>query len=252
AVAATPGVARAFIDRGGQVPRLQVTGDPQRAARYGLSSADVQDTIETALGGRSATDIWEGERRFGVVVRLPADARADVDSVGQIRVDTPDGAQVPLSDVADIGVRHAAMNISRESGMRVMAVGVFIRGRDMGSAVDDMQRRVRNGVTLAQGSLMAWGGEFENQQRAMARLRVIVPLSVFLIFVLLFHAFGSVRHATLILLNVPFALMGGVVALLVTGIPLSVSAAIGFIALFGAAVLNGVVMVSCVNQLREG
>jgi len=251
AVAATPGVARAFIDRGGQVPQLQVTVDRARAARYGLSIADVQDTIETALGGRNATDIWEGERRFGVVVRLPADARADVDNVGQIRVDTPDGAQVRLADVADIGVRHAAMNISRESGMRVMAVGVFIRGRDMGSAVDDMQRRVRNGVTLAQGSLMAWGGEFENQQRAMARLRVIVPLSVFLIFVLLFHAFGSVRHATLILLNVPFALMGGVVALLVTDIPLSVSAAIGFIALFGAAVLNGVVMVSYINQLRE-
>jgi cobalt-zinc-cadmium resistance protein CzcA len=251
AVSATPGVARAFIDRAGQVPQLQVSVDRQRAARYGLNVADVQDTIETALGGRNATDIWEGEQRFGVVVRLPADLRADVDGVGHIRVDTPEGAQVQLADVADIAVRSGAMNISRESGMRVMAVGVFIRGRDMGSAVAEMQQRVKTGVTLAPGTTVVWGGEFENQQRAMARLRLIIPLSVFLIFVLLFHAFGSVRNAALILLNVPFALMGGVVALLITGIPLSVSAAIGFIALFGAAVLNGVVMVSYINQVRE-
>ena len=171
-------------------------------------------------------------------------------NVAQIRVDAPDGAHVRLSDVADIAVRDGAMNISRESGMRVMAVGVFIRGRDMGSAVKEMQERVRS-VALSPGAFVVWGGEFENQQRAMARLRVIVPISVFLIFVLLFQAFQSVRSATLILLNVPFALIGGEVALLVTGIPLSVSAAIGFIALFGASVLNGVVMVSCINQLRQ-
>ncbi|HMB78812.1 MAG TPA: efflux RND transporter permease subunit, partial [Vicinamibacterales bacterium] len=251
AVSATPGVARAFIDRAGQVPQLQITVDRPRAARYGLNVADIQDTIETALGGKDATEIWEGEQRFGVVVRLPAAARADADTVRQIRVDTPDGAHVRLADVADIAVRQGAMNISRESGARVMAIGVFIRGRDMGSAVEEMQARVKANVHLAQGARLVWGGEFENQQRAMARLRVIVPLSVFLIFVLLFHAFQSVRNAALILLNVPFALVGGIIALLVTGIPLSVSAAIGFIALFGAAVLNGVVMVSYINQLRE-
>jgi heavy metal efflux system protein len=250
AVAPTPGVARAFIDRGGQVPQLQMTVDRHRAARYGLSVGDIEDTIETALGGRAATAIWEGEQRFDVLVRVGAESRLDVDSIGQILVDTPDGAHVRLADVADIRVCDAPMNISRESGMRVMAVGIFIRGRDMGSTVVDMQHRVES-VTLSPGSFLVWGGEFENQQRAMARLRVIVPLSVFLIFVLLFQAFGSVRHAMLILLNVPFALMGGVIALLVTGIPLSVSAAIGFIALFGAAVLNGVVLVSHINQLRE-
>jgi cobalt-zinc-cadmium resistance protein CzcA len=251
AVSGTPGVARAFIDRAGQVPQLQITVDRQRAARYGLNVADIQDTIETALGGREATEIWEGEQRFGVVVRLPAEARADADTVRQIRVDTADGAHIRLADVADIGVRQGAMNISRESGSRVMAIGVFIRGRDMGSAVEEMQRRVASAVHLAPGARLVWGGEFENQQRAMARLRLIVPLSIFLIFVLLFHAFQSGRHASLILLNVPFALVGGVFALLITGIPLSVSAAIGFIALFGAAVLNGVVMVSYINQLRE-
>jgi cobalt-zinc-cadmium resistance protein CzcA len=143
------------------------------------------------------------------------------------------------------------MNISRESGLRVKAIGVFIRGRDMGSLVEEMQQRVQASVSLPPGYFVAWGGEFENQQRAMARLRIIVPVSVFLIFVLLFNAFNSVKSALLILVNVPFALIGGIVALLFTGIHLSVSAAIGFIALFGQAVLNGVVMVSYFNQLCD-
>jgi cobalt-zinc-cadmium resistance protein CzcA len=251
AVTPVAGVARAFIDRAGQVPQLQITVDRQRAARYGLNVADIQDAIETALGGRTATEIWEGEQRFGVVVRLPADARRDVNAVRQMLIDTDEGLHVPLEEVATLKVEDGAMNISRESGKRVMAVGVFIRGRDMGSVVKDMQERVKASVILAPGSFVVWGGEFENQQRAMQRLTVIVPLSVFLIFVMLFDAFHSVRNAALILLNVPFALIGGIFALLVTGIPLSVSAAIGFIALFGAAVLNGVVMVSYINQLRE-
>src|SRR3989475_3712023 len=143
------------------------------------------------------------------------------------------------------------MNISRESGLRVKAIGVFIRGRDMGSLVKEMQQRVQASVSLPPGYFVAWGGEFENQQRAMARLRIIVPVSVFLIFVLLFNAFNSVKSALLILVNVPFAFIGGIVALLLTGINLSVSAAIGFIALFGQAVLNGVVMVSYFNQLCD-
>jgi cobalt-zinc-cadmium resistance protein CzcA len=251
AVTPVRGVARAFIDRAGQVPQLQITVDRQRASRYGLNVADVQDTIETALGGRTATEIWEGEQRFGVVVRLPADARRDVNAVRQMLIDTDEGLHVPLEEVATLKVEDGAMNISRESGKRVMAVGVFIRGRDMGSVVKDMQERVKASVVVPPGSFIVWGGEFENQQRAMSRLTVIVPLSVFLIFVLLFDAFHSVRNAALILLNVPFALVGGIFALLITGIPLSVSAAIGFIALFGAAVLNGVVMVSHINQLRE-
>jgi cobalt-zinc-cadmium resistance protein CzcA len=143
------------------------------------------------------------------------------------------------------------MNIARESGMRVMAIGVFIQGRDMGGVVSDMQRRVADLVRLPPGYYTTWGGEFENQQRAMARLSLIVPLSILLIFVVLFNAFGSFKEAALIVLNVPFALVGGILALYVTGIHLSVSAAIGFIALFGQAVLNGVVMVSYFNQLRR-
>ena len=143
------------------------------------------------------------------------------------------------------------MNISRENGQRVLAIGIFIRDRDMGSVVADMKERVAEQVKLPEGYTMQWSGEFENQERAMARLAIIVPISVLLIFLLLFDAFGSFKSALLILLNIPFALIGGIFALLFTGIPLSVSAAIGFIALFGQAVLNGVVMVAYFNQLRS-
>ena len=198
-----------------------------------------------------ATEIWEGERRFGVVVRLREDERRDIATIKSILVDTPSGLRIPMEEVATIEVKSGSMNISREAGMRVSAIGIFIRGRDMGSIVEEMQQRVNANVNLSPGYTTRWGGEFENQQRAMKRLLIIVPLSVFLIFVLLFDAFKSVKSALLILLNVPFALIGGIFALLFTGIHLSVSAAIGFIALFGQAVLNGVVMVSYFNQLRD-
>jgi len=250
-VSAVRGVARAFIDRAGVAPQLQIQIDRQRAARYGLNISDVQDFIETTLGGKVATEIWEGEKHFGIVVRLPEQERRDISTIKNSLIDTPNGMRIPLSQVAIIEVGSGSMNISRESGMRVAAIGIFIRGRDMGSVVEEMQQRVKDHVPLPPGYFINWGGEFENQQRAMARLRVVVPVSIFLIFILLFDAFQSVRNALLILLNVPFALIGGIFALFVTGIPLSVSAAIGFIALFGQAVLNGVVMVSYFNQLQE-
>jgi len=250
AVAGVRGVSRAFIDRAGEVPQLQIAVDRYRAARYGLNVADVEDVIETALGGKVATDIWEGDRRYGVAVRLRESDRRNIAAIGSVLVDTPAGARVPLAEVSNISVRGGSMNISREGGLRVSAIGVFIRGRDMGGIVAEMREKVARGVTFPPGYYATFGGEFENQQRAMARLRIIVPVSVFLIFLLLFNAFGSVKDALIILLNVPFALIGGILALLVTGIPLSVSAAIGFIALFGQAVLNGVVMVSCFQDLR--
>jgi cobalt-zinc-cadmium resistance protein CzcA len=165
-------------------------------------------------------------------------------------VDTPRGQRIPLEDVATLKIENGSMNIAHESGKRLASIGVFIRGRDMGSTVADMQKRVREKVQFPAGYFVRWGGEFENQQRAMARLQVIVPISIFLIFLLLFNAFGSVKSAMLILSNIPFALVGGIVALYITRIPLSVSAAIGFIALFGQAVLNGVVIVSHFNELR--
>jgi cobalt-zinc-cadmium resistance protein CzcA len=243
-------VSRAFIDRGGQVPQLQIEVDRARAARYGLNVADVEDVIETALGGKVATEIWEGDRRFGVAVRLREQDRRDITGIKNILVDTPAGPRVPIEQVAAVSVRAGNMNISRESGSRLVAIAVFIRGRDMGGVVADLRDRIAAGVSMPPGYYTTYGGEFENQQRAMSRLGVIVPVSVFLIFILLFHTFGSFRNAAIVLANIPLASIGGIAALYLTGIHLSVSAAIGFIALFGQAVLNGVVMVSCFADLR--
>ncbi|PYS48512.1 MAG: CusA/CzcA family heavy metal efflux RND transporter, partial [Acidobacteria bacterium] len=250
AISSVRGVGRAYIDRAGRVPQLQIEVDRAKCARYGLNIADIQDVIETALGGKQATEVWEGEKKFAVVVRLREDQR-QMDNIKNILVDTPGRQRIPLDQLAAISVREGSMNISREFGNRVMAVGVFIEGRDMGSLVAEMQDRVNRQIKLPPGYYVTWGGEFENQQRAMKRLALIVPVSVLLIFALLFNAFGSAKNAALILLNVPFALIGGIFALQLTGINLSVSAAIGFIALFGQAVLNGVVMVSYFNQLRD-
>jgi heavy metal efflux system protein len=244
------GVARAFVDRAGQVPQLQIEVDRARASRYGLNVADVEDVIETALGSKVATQIWEGDRRFGVAVRIRDADRRNVGDIRNLLIDTPAGARVPLEQVATVNVRSGNMNISREGGGRLIAVGVFIRGRDMGGIVSEMREKVAANVSLPPGYYVTYGGEFENQQRAMSRLAVIVPVSVLLIFVLLFNAFGSVRSAGIILANIPLASIGGVIALYLTGIHLSVSAAIGFIALFGQAVLNGVVMVSHFSDLR--
>ena len=248
-VRAVPGVARAFVDRAGTVPQFLIDVDRARAARFGLNIQDIQDFVETALAGKSATEIWEGEKHFSIVVRLPGSERT-LDRLRDVLVESPDGAHIPLAQVADFKVTSGAMNISREGGTRVKAIGVFIQGRDMGSVVADMQAKV-NKLSLPKGYLVTWSGEFENQQRAMKRLAFILPISVFLIFVLLFDAFKSVRSSLLILVNVPLALIGGIFALYFSGISLSVSAAIGFIALFGQAVLNGVVMVSHFNQRTE-
>lgn len=243
------GVYRAEIDRLGDVPHLLIEIDRARAARAGLNVGDVQDVIEAALAGKSATQLWEGERKFSVAVRLPEDRRA-MSNLATIPIATPDGGYVALGAVANIRESTGAMDIAREAGRRTMAIGIFIKGRDMGSVVADMQSRVDKNVKLIAGQAVTWSGEFENQERAMKRLAVVVPISLLLIFVLLFDAFGSFKRATLILLNVPLALVGGFVALWIFSIPLSVSAAIGFIALSGQAVLNGVVMLSVFQQFE--
>src|SRR5581483_5814590 len=206
--------------------------DRQAAARYGLNVADIQDVIEMVLGGKPATQLWEGERHFAVTVRLK-DAQRTIPNLEAITVATPGGAYVPLSQVAEFKTVGGAMNIAREDGVRVYAIGVFIADRDMGSVVADMKDRVAEQVKLKPGYRVTWSGEFENQERAMARLAIIIPVAVLLIFILLFDAFGRFSSAALILLNIPFALIGGIFALLVTGIPLSV-------------------MVAYFNQLRAG
>jgi len=244
------GVTRAFIDRDGQLPQYRIVIDRARAARYGLRVGEIEDVIQTSLAGKVTTHLWEGERRHPVTIRL-ADPARELARMGEITVTAPGGAFIPLSEVASFQLASGAMNIGRENGRRVLSVGVFIRDRDMGSVVADMRERVEKAVKLDPGYTMAWAGEFENQQRAMARLAWVVPLSILIIFLFLFDAFKSLKSALLIIANIPFAMIGGIFALLITGIPLSVSAAIGFIALFGQAVLNGVVMLAYFAQLRE-
>jgi cobalt-zinc-cadmium resistance protein CzcA len=245
-----PGVQRGEIDRLGDLPQLVIDIDRDRAARLGLNVQDIQDVVEAALGGKAATQLWEGERKFAVAVRLPENKRA-IASLPQTLIPTPDGGYAQLASVATIRETNGAMNIAREAGRRTMAIGIFIKGRDMGSVVKDMQTRVAENVKLPAGYTIGWSGEFENQERAMQRLSVVVPISLLLIFVLLFDAFKSLKMASLILINVPLALIGGFVALWIFSIPLSVSAAIGFIALSGQAVLNGVVMLSGYQQLQS-
>ena len=244
------GVYRAEIDRAGDMPQLLININRERAARYGLNVSDVQDVIETALAGKSTTQIWEGERKFSVAVRLPEDRRSIANLAG-ISIATPDGGYTSLGSVTDIRETSGAMNIAREAGRRTMAIGIFIKDRDMGSVVADMQSRVEKNIKIPSDYKISWSGEFENQERAMKRLSVVVPISLLLIFVLLFDAFGSFKTASLILINVPLALIGGFVALWIFSIPLSVSAAIGFIALSGQAVLNGVVMLTVFQQLQS-
>src|SRR2546426_951083 len=250
-VETVPGVARAFVDRLGELPQIQVRVDRARAARYGLNVSDIQDVIETVLGGKQVTQMWEGEQHFGVAVRLDEPERTLV-RMQSLLVATSAGAYVPLSEVANFRTVGGLMNIARENGKRVFAIGVFIRGRDMGGVVADMKSRVAQHLKLPEGYSITWSGEFENQERAMARLAIIVPISIPVIFLLLFDAFRSFRSSLLIIANIPFSVIGGIVALWITGIYLSVSAAIGFIALFGQSVLNGVVMVALFNELREG
>ena len=244
------GVYRAEINRAGDLPQLVIDIDRDRAARLGLNVQDIQDVIEAALAGKAATQLWEGERKFAVAVRLP-EAKRTMASLGQTLIPTPDGGYAQLSSVANISETGGAMNIAREAGRRATAIGIFIKDRDMGSVVKDMQARVEKTIKLPPGYTVGWSGEFENQERAMQRLTVVVPLSLLLIFVLLFDAFKSFKMAALILMNVPLALIGGFVALWIFTIPLSVSAAIGFIALSGQAVLNGVVMLSGFQQLQN-
>jgi cobalt-zinc-cadmium resistance protein CzcA len=248
-IASVQGVARAFIDRAGSLPQYVIDIDRASAARYGINVGDIQDLVETALAGKATSELWEGERHFSVVVRLKPGER-EATNLPNLLVAAPNGSQVPLAALARFRAVSGAMNIARENGRRVVSIGVFIRDRDMGSVVQDMQARVASRVQLAEGDEVTWSGEFENQERAMKRLSWIVPLSIGLIFLLLFDAFKSFKSALLIIANIPFAMIGGIVALFMTGIPLSVSAAIGFIALFGQAVLNGVVMVTYFNQLR--
>ena len=231
--------------------QLQIDIDRAEVARVGLSVADVRDVVETAIGGRTVSDVLDGARRFPVVVRFPDTVRRDAAALGALPLTGQHGERVPLSRVARITEAQAPEAINHENAERRIVVQTNVRGRDVGSFVAEARPRVEGAVRLPPGYRIEWGGQFENQSRAMSRLALVVPLSVAIIFLLLFVTFGRVRQAGLVLLNVPFALVGGVAALWLRGLTLNLSAAVGFIALFGVAVLNGVVLVAAVNRLRE-
>jgi cobalt-zinc-cadmium resistance protein CzcA len=231
--------------------QLVVSIDRAKIARYGINVSDVEDVIAMAVGGKAATQILEGERRFDITVRLAAPTRDSVGAIEDITVLSPNGGRIPLAELAEIRVNQGASRISREDNMRRIAIKCNLIGRDQGSFVAEAQKKIAQQVQLAPGYNIVWSGQFENQQRAMKRLSFIVPVSLILIFLLLFWTFQSVKHASLIVMNVPFALIGGLIALMLTGIHLSVSAAVGFVALFGIAVQNGVILISKINLLRR-
>ena len=244
------GAEDAFVRVSDGAMQLEVDLNRAAIARYGLSVSDVREAVEAGVGGMHATTIIDGRRRFPVVVRLEPAYRATPDLVGQVLLRTPAGGTVTLSQVASLRTVEAPEVINHEAGRRFVVVQVNVRGRDLGGLVTELRREIAKRVALPPEYFVTFGGQFENQARAMKRLAIIVPVVLLLIGMLLFASFGTVRHALLVMLNVPFALVGGIAALWLRGLNLNLSASVGFIALFGVAVLNGVVLLTYINQLR--
>jgi len=230
---------------------LKIDIDRSKIARHGINVAEITEVIEAVGGGIAAGEVFEGQWRFPIMVRFPDDRRADVETIAALWVTAPDGSRIPLRELADIRILEGPAQISREHASRRIVIEANVIGRDLVGAVQEAQAGVARLVELLPGYYLTWGGQFENQRQAMARLAVVVPLVIGLIFLLLFFTFGNLRQAALILLAIPFAMIGGLLALWLGGLYLSVPAAVGFIALFGVAVLNGVVKIAYINQLRE-
>jgi cobalt-zinc-cadmium resistance protein CzcA len=250
---ATRGARDVEIYRAGTAQHVVADVDREAISRYGLQVRDVEDALESGFGGKIATEMWEGERRVGVRVRLPVGTEGDASTVGRLEVPVSEDGQtrLPLAALAKVHVDVGRTQINREQGGRFLAIKCNIEGRDMGSFVDEAQAHVGREVKLPEGYFLTWGGEFENQRRAMKRLEIIVPISILVIFGLLYLTFRSALPALVVLLDVPFATVGGVFALYLTGTELSVSAAVGFITLFGVAVMDGVLLILYVRQARE-
>ena len=232
-------------------PQVQIIADREAGARYGVNIADILEVVELAIGGETVDQVFLNTRRFGIQVRLDEQHRNTTEALGRLLVHTADGLQVPLSQVAEIKTIIGPIQVNRENNQRRWIIAANVRGRDMGSVVADIRKLVAAKVTLPPGYYIEYGGQFENQQRAMRRLSLIVPVALGLIFILLYLSLGTLKSALLIFVNVPLALIGGIFGLYLTGEYLSVPASIGFIALFGIAVQNGLVLVSYINQLRE-
>ena len=250
-VRALPGSADVQKDQITGTPQLRIVIDRQKISRYGLNIEQVQSALRTAIGGAKAGQIFEGIRRFDILVRYAQEARATADAIKGLVLRTPAGAIVPLEQVATIEEVVGPRQITRENNQRFISVQTNVRGRDIGSFVAEGQKRIDEAVSLPPGYYVAWGGQFELQQQANKRLAVVVPITLGLVFLLLFMNFGSLRSSLLIMLNIPLALVGGVVALWLSGLNLSVPASVGFIALFGIALENGMVLVTYLNWLVE-
>ncbi len=230
---------------------LKIDIDRTKIARHGINVAEITEVIEAVGGGIAAGEVFEGQWRFPIMVRFPDNRRTDVETIAALGVTAPDGSRIPLRELADIRIVEGPAQISREHASRRIVIEANVVGRDLVGAVEEAQTAVSRQIQLPPGYFVTWGGQFENQQKAMARLAVVVPLVIGLIFLLLYFTFGNLRQAALILLAIPFAMVGGLLGLLISGLYLSVPASVGFIALFGVAVLNGVVKIAYMNQLRE-
>ena len=252
------GASEVKVEQTTGLPMLTVNIDRQKAARYGLNVADIQETVATAIGGREAGTLFEGDRRFDILVRLPESLRNDLEGMKRLPIPLPRSAGgteartnfIPLGEVASFELAPGPNQVSRENGKRRIVVSANVRGRDVGSFVSDAEQGLAQ-IKIPSGYWTSWGGTFENLQSATQRLQVVVPASLLLVFVLLFAMFGNVKDGLLVFTGIPFALTGGILALWLRDIPMSISAAVGFIALSGVAVLNGLVMISYIRSLRE-
>jgi len=252
-----PGATEVKVEQTTGLPMLTVNIDRAKATRYGLNMTEVQDAVATAVGGREAGTFFQGDRRFNILVRLPDAQRENLEALRRLPVPLPKGraegrvSYVPLSEVATLEVAPGPNQVSRENGKRRIVVSANVTGRDLGSFVADAQSAIDQKVKVPAGYWTTWGGTFEQLQSAAQRLQIVVPLSLLMVFVLLFAMFGNVKDGLLVFTGIPFALTGGILSLWMRGIPLSISAAVGFIALSGVAVLNGLVMLSFIRSLRE-
>jgi len=251
-----PGATEVKVEQTTGLPMLSVNIDRAKAARYGLNITDIQQTVATAVGGREAGTFFQGDRRFDILVRLPDGVREDPEALRRLPVPLPQGAEggratyIPLGEVAALELAPGPNQVSRENGKRRVVISANVTGRDLGSFVADAQQAV-SAVKLPSGYWTAWGGTFEQLQSASQRLQIVVPAALALVFLLLFTMFGNIKDGLLVFTGIPFALTGGILALWLRGIPLSISAAVGFIALCGVAVLNGLVMIAFVRSLRD-
>ncbi|WP_370896061.1 CusA/CzcA family heavy metal efflux RND transporter [Chryseobacterium gossypii] len=245
------GVTSPQIERVSGLPQINVEYDRVRMANYGLNIQDVNDAVSTAFAGQAAGQVFENERRFDLVVRLDSLHRTNIDDVNNLMITTSSGIQVPLSQVANVSYKLGPAQISREEGKRRIVIGFNVKNRDVQSVVKEIQQKLDQQIKLPSGYYFTYGGQFENLQAASKRLMIAVPVSLFLIFMLLYFTFNSFKQAALIFTAIPMSAIGGILALLLRGMPFSISAGIGFIALFGVAVLNGIVLISTFNQLEK-